>query len=171
MISFQFYKLTSFNWNMTSYQALIGDSIDVSILQTYILQLKLQEWTHFLWRTTCFNSTNLHPSTETGLNNAVAVVISSVSILQTYILQLKHKAGLLNSLGNKVSILQTYILQLKHKPSTQSLDWLVQFQFYKLTSFNWNVLFKKLENPLKRFQFYKLTSFNWNHKCVPFAPV
>ena len=110
---FQFYKLTSFNWNLATLP-ILPTIVRVSILQTYILQLKPQ----------------YYPAQELG---------NSVSILQTYILQLK-RCGLLGhgSSGN-VSILQTYILQLK-RTENQSQQTAETFQFYKLTSFNWNTL-------------------------------
>ena len=60
----------------------------VSIVQTYILQLKLH-----------------------ALSNSLRSVY--VSIVQTYILQLKLGSFFSGGVGGAVSIVQTYILQLK----------------------------------------------------------
>lgn len=57
---FQLYKLTSFNWNWT--YRYVQPRV-VSIVQTYILQLKL--FTCWLLEKKRFNCANLHPWTET----------------------------------------------------------------------------------------------------------
>ena len=110
----------------------------VSIVQTYILQLKPQVLRPLQTSVRRFNCTNLHPSTETNETGEFLCSEYLVSIVQTYILQLKLYA-FSNSVRSvrfnctnlhpstetytvnrhrtstlAVSIVQTYILQLKH---------------------------------------------------------
>ena len=132
---FQLYKLTSFNWNLiTDISRLGGRGFNctnlhpstettrhkrnnefyvVSIVQTYILQLKHPDKTKIgrmigkfqLYKLTSFN--------WNFMDNVYLETFFFVSIVQTYILQLKLLA-LSNSLRSVyVSIVQTYILQLK----------------------------------------------------------
>ena len=88
---FQLYKLTSFNWNRKDRDPGKKDS-KVSIVQTYILQLKRGFRRVGFVADSCFNCTNLHPSTETIERHPVNSVVT-VSIVQTYILQLKRLNG------------------------------------------------------------------------------
>ena len=84
----------------------------VSIVQTYILQLKLScrlsETSRLkfqLYKLTSFNwNNNLRPAW---------FVPQEVSIVQTYILQLKLNREAVRCKSNSVSIVQTYIFQLK----------------------------------------------------------
>ena len=133
---FQLYKLTSFNWNVASDRSeepklasfnctnlhpstetnetgeFLCSEYLVSIVQTYILQLKLYAFSNSV-RSVRFNCTNLHPSTETYTVNRHRTSTLAVSIVQTYILQLKHNITMFHKGLVKVSIVQTYILQLK----------------------------------------------------------
>ena len=129
------YKLTSFNWNVLDLLCLIS-LVWVSIVQTYILQLKPILCTRNPTNVISFNCTNLHPSTETIFDSWIQRIIA-VSIVQTYILQLKLtsllRVGIPRGFNctnlhpstetftltksfpviHSVSIVQTYILQLK----------------------------------------------------------
>ena len=88
--------------------------LEVSIVQTYILQLKLITMQLFsiailfqLYKLTSFNW---------NWGNVLNIALSlGVSIVQTYILQLKQMSKRRPIKIESVSIVQTYILQLKRK--------------------------------------------------------
>ena len=133
---FQLYKLTSFNWNIDSR---FGKSLflKVSIVQTYILQLK---------RT---------PFSAAQSRNVV-------SIVQTYILQLKLKERIhVYYAGTRFQLYKLTSFNW-NTISSGVLVALRKFQLYKLTSFNWNKARSFGDSSETPFQLYKLTSFNWN---------
>ena len=157
----------------------------VSIVQTYILQLKhafiisrLRRKKFQLYKLTSFNWNSGAITYRSDL--------LSVSIVQTYILQLKREEKVIARLPllgfnctNLHPSTETYgklcgnVYGLSFNctnlhPSTET-NWRrisegkdSKFQLYKLTSFNWNKPLIPNKVICSKFQLYKLTSFNWN---------
>ena len=212
---FQLYKLTSFNWNKRSVSENTTNlwrfnctnlhpstettsrdcgSVErslVSIVQTYILQLK--------------RALPDKPTSTAGVSIVQTYILqlkrkkrtaqisnTRVSIVQTYILQLKLTSLLRVGIPSIVSIVQTYILQLKLYAFSNSVRSMyvsiVQTYILQLkrslerlhdchpTSFNCTNLHPSTETCEGRivhakvsvFQLYKLTSFNWNPRSTQY---
>ena len=109
---FQLYKLTSFNWNKPI-PAQTAHLLWVSIVQTYILQLKLRQRLEHCTFIRRFNCTNLHPSTETNEQETA------------------NKNRICFNCTNLHPSTET-------SPSRPRQRTSCGFQLYKLTSFNWN---------------------------------